>query len=130
MYANWLWHRSLQLIVDAGEGLQIALGSNVFSPSYLAITHGHSDHVLGLPGFIAARRFGKGATDKPLTVIYPDTSRGVAAVQQFLTIAYRSVDFPVSWIPAEAGFVHAIGKGRALEALAVTHTPDEPALAY
>ena len=25
-------------------------GTNVFSPSVLAITHGHSDHVLGLPG--------------------------------------------------------------------------------
>jgi ribonuclease BN (tRNA processing enzyme) len=47
MYANWLWHKPLQLLVDAGEGLQIALGSNVFSPSVLAITHGHSDHVLG-----------------------------------------------------------------------------------
>ena len=38
MYSNWLWHRPLQLLVDAGEGLQLALGSNVFSPSVLAIT--------------------------------------------------------------------------------------------
>ena len=30
MYSNWLWHRPLQLLVDAGEGLQIALGANVF----------------------------------------------------------------------------------------------------
>ena len=71
MYANWLWHRPLQLLVDAGEGLQIALGSNVFSPSILAITHGHSDHVLGLPGLIAARRFGKGAVEMPLTIVFP-----------------------------------------------------------
>ena len=76
MYANWLWHKPLQLLVDAGEGLQIALGSNVFSPSVLAITHGHSDHVLGLPGLVAARRFGKGAVDKPLTIVFPEGSVG------------------------------------------------------
>ena len=60
MFSNWLWHRPLQLLVDAGEGLQLALGARVFGPSYLALTHGHSDHVLGVPGLVAARRFGKG----------------------------------------------------------------------
>ena len=48
MFSNWLWHKPLSLLVDAGEGAQLALGANVFSPSVLAITHGHSDHVLGL----------------------------------------------------------------------------------
>ena len=72
MYSNWLWHRPLQLLIDAGEGLQLALGTSVFSPSILAITHGHSDHVLGLPGLVAARRFGKGATEKPLTIVFPE----------------------------------------------------------
>ena len=94
MYSNWLWHRPLQLLVDAGEGLQLALGSNVFSPSVLAITHGHSDHVLGLPGLIAARRFGKGAADKPLTIVFPEGSHGVQAVREWLGRAYAGVVFP------------------------------------
>ena len=129
MYANWLWHRPLHLLIDAGEGLQLALGSHVFSPSHLAITHGHSDHVLGLPGLIASRRFGKGATDKPLTVIYPAGCRGVLAIREWLSSAYAGVDFAVHWQPIEAGATVPLGKGRVLAAFPVRHTR-EPAFGY
>ena len=130
MYANWLWHRPLQLLVDAGEGLQIALGSNVFSPSILAITHGHSDHVLGLPGLIAARRFGKGAVDKPLTIVFPEGSVGVQAVREYLGRAYADVVFPLNWIAATPGTSVPLGKNKQLEAIRVRHTANEVALGY
>src|SRR5678815_2961276 len=96
-YSNWIWHKSLNLLVDAGEGLQLALGPNVFSPSVLAITHGHSDHVMGMPGLIASRRFGKGAIDKPLTITYPEGSVGVQAIRELLGTAYAGVVFPITW---------------------------------
>lgn len=130
MFSNWFWHRPLQLLVDAGEGLQLALGSSVFSPSVLAITHGHSDHVLGLPGLVAARKFGKGATDKPLTVIFPEGSKGVQAVRELLGTAYSGVVFPLTWVAATAGTSVPLGKERWLEAMTVRHTTNEPALGY
>ena len=130
MYSNWLWHRPLQLLIDAGEGLQLALGTNVFSPSVLAITHGHSDHVLGLPGLVAARRFGKGATDKPLTIVYPEGSKGVQAARELLGTAYAGVVFPLTWVAAAPGTTTPLGKSKQLEAIAVRHTEHEPALGY
>ena len=88
------------------KALQLALGANVFSPSVLAITHGHSDHVLGLPGLIAARRFGKGAVDKPLTIVFPEGSRGVQAVRELSRHArMHGVVFPLTWIAAHARHV-------------------------
>jgi ribonuclease Z len=130
MYSNWFWHRPLQLLIDAGEGLQLALGPNVFSPSVLAISHGHSDHVLGIPGLIGARRFGKGANEKPLTIIYPEHSRGVQAARDLLGTSYADVVFPLTWIAASPGTSIPVGKGRSLEAFNVRHVPDEPALGY
>jgi ribonuclease Z len=130
MYSNWFWHRPLQLLVDAGEGLQLALGTSVFAPSLVALTHGHSDHVLGLPGFVAARRFGKGATDKPLTIVYPRGSRGVEAARDWLACAYRGVVFPLHWTPITAGGSIPLGKGRSLEAFAVAHVAGEASLGY
>lgn len=130
MYSNWLWHRPLQLLVDAGEGLQIALGANVFSPSVLAITHGHSDHVLGLPGLVAARRFGKGAVDKPLTIVFPEGSVGVQAAREWLGRAYAGVVFPLTWVAAVPGTAVPIGKNKQLEAISVRHTANEAAIGY
>ena len=130
MYSNWLWHKPLQLLVDAGEGLQIALGSNVFSPSVLVISHGHSDHVLGLPGLLAARKFGKGAVDKPLNIVYPEGSVGVQAVREYLGRAYAGVVFPLNWIAAVPGTSVPLGKNKAIEAISVRHTSNEVALGY
>lgn len=130
MYSNWLWHQPLQLLVDAGEGLQLALGNTVFTPSHLAITHGHSDHVLGLPGLLAARRFGKGAVDKPLTIMFPEGSRGVQGVRELMAVSYAGVVFPVTWAPVGPGASMPLGKGKTLEAFAVVHNPTEPALGY
>ena len=131
MFANWLWHPPLQLLVDAGEGLQLALGPQVFSPSYLAITHGHSDHVLGLPGFLAARRFSKGAVDKPLTILYPEGSRGVQGVRELMGVSYAGVVFPVTWVAIQPGRSVTLGTGKTrIEAFAVRHNPTEPAVGY
>lgn len=130
MYSNWLWHRPLQLLIDAGEGLQLSLGSSVFAPTTIALTHGHSDHVLGLPGLLAARRFGKGAVEKPVTVLYPQGSLSIDAVRALVPALWRGIAFPVTWVPLEPGASHALDGSRRIEAFAVTHVPGEPALGY
>ncbi|MBI2835742.1 MAG: MBL fold metallo-hydrolase [Acidobacteria bacterium] len=130
MYSNWLWHKPLQLVVDAGEGLQLGLGRHVVAPTHLLMTHGHSDHVLGLPGFIAARRFSLGAPDKPLTVIFPEGSPAIDLLHASLDRLWPSEKFPVTWIAAAPDAELPLAKNRFIRAFATRHPSRERALGF
>jgi ribonuclease Z len=130
LYSNWLWHRSLKLLVDAGEGVHLALRTNVFAPDVVAITHGHSDHILGLAGLAGARRFGKGSTSKPWTVLYPEGSLGIGAMRDLIAAMWRGVAFPITWIPLKVGGTHRLSQHRVVEAFPVQHAASEPAFGY
>lgn len=130
MYSNWLWHRPLQLLIDAGEGLQLALGQKVWAPGIVAITHGHADHLLGLPGFIASRRFSKGAQDKPLTVVYPEGTAGVETIRELVGRLWSHEQFPVTWMGMKAGDEFACSRTRVLQAFPSRHGLSETTLGY
>jgi ribonuclease Z len=130
LYSNWLWHKGTQVLVDAGEGVHLALRSGVWQLDVVAITHGHSDHVLGLAGFAGARRFGKGATAKPWTVLYPARSSGVAATRELIAGLWRGVEFPIEWIEVDHGSSHRLSQQRQIEAFRVSHVATEPTVGY
>jgi RNAse Z (EC 3.1.26.11) len=64
------------ILLDAGEGVQHRLRQAGISPTkveFIAITHGHGDHINGLPGLLQTMYL-SGRTSK-LTVIAPSTLR-------------------------------------------------------
>jgi ribonuclease Z len=130
MFSNWCWHEPFQLVIDAGEGLQLALGQKIWTPAVVALTHGHSDHVLGLPGFIASRRYAMGAQEKPLTVVFPEGNSGVLAVRELLGRMWPNEDFPVEWVALRPGGEVRLGRTRVLQAFQTVHAASEPTQGY
>jgi ribonuclease Z len=130
MFSNWCWHEPYQLVIDAGEGLQLALGQKIWAPEVVALTHGHSDHVLGLPGFIASRRFAKGAQEKALAVVFPEGNNGVLAVRELLGRMWSATEFPVAWVPLRVGGEYRLGRTRVLQAFGTVHGGSEPTQGY
>lgn len=67
-----LRYNGTSILVDCGEGTQIALREAGFSPnpvSYILFTHYHADHISGLPGFLLS--MGNSDRTEPLTIIGP-----------------------------------------------------------
>ncbi|MEL9990993.1 MAG: MBL fold metallo-hydrolase [Thermoproteus sp.] len=64
---DWEGHR---VLLDAGEGVQYSLLENGISPAsldYVAVTHNHEDHILGLPGLLSTANM----AGKALKVLAP-----------------------------------------------------------
>ena len=83
----WLEYRGRALLVDCGEGTQIALraaGCKLSRLDTLLLTHYHADHVAGLPGLLLTLG-NSGARAEPLTVAGPPGLRQV--LQALLVVA-------------------------------------------
>lgn len=60
------------LLIDCGEGTQIALKEKGWSPKpidFICFTHYHADHISGLPGLLLT--MGNAERTEPLTVVGP-----------------------------------------------------------
>jgi ribonuclease Z len=131
LYANWLWVKDFDLLFDAGDGVAIDMGRYVGSPKFLAITHGHSDHILGLPNLIASRQFGTLTSGGPLTILYPADCPHIAGLRQLLGVLWSRESFDrVTWVPLVAGVRVPLSGARYLETFATEHVGWLPTLGY
>ena len=86
----------VNLLIDCGEGTQIAMKEKGWSPKPIDIicfTHFHADHISGLPGLLLS--MGNAEKTTPLTIIGP---RGLAKVVSSLRIIAPELPFRISFI--------------------------------
>jgi len=129
--AHWLWLKSLSLLIDAGEGVSTGLDHAVGSPRVIALTHGHSDHILGLPALLAARQLPTLHSGGPITVVYPKGCPSVAAARGFMDGLWPSTPWDrIIWQPVTAGAVVPLTTKRDLVVLDAQHSSRIPCVSY
>ena len=79
-------YNGMSILIDAGEGTQIAMKKKGWSPKpidVICFTHFHADHISGLPGLLLS--MGNAERETPLLLIGP---KGLARLKLY------SMNFP------------------------------------
>ena len=83
------------ILVDCGEGTQIALKEKGWSPKPIDVmlfTHFHADHISGLPGMLLT--MGNADRTEPLLIVRP---KGVERVVEGLRMIARDIPFEIQY---------------------------------
>ena len=133
IYSTWLFSKPLRTLFDAGEGVVSALRNRSFAIERVFITHGHYDHIGGLPGVVRIRGQGRGDKEKTLVIYYPEGDRGCELVKAFVTNLVSRPSFHLEWIPLKEGSrvdISEKGKGKFVEAFPLEHIPGRRCLGF
>lgn len=107
------------LLIDCGEGTQIALRETGWSPKpveVICFTHYHADHISGLPGFLLT--LGNAQRTEPVTMIGP---RGLERVVKALCTIAPELPFEIHYRELTREREHISIAGYEIDAYRVAH---------
>ena len=107
------------ILIDCGEGTQIALKEKGWSPkpiSVICFTHYHADHISGLPGMLLT--MGNAERTEPLLLIGP---KGLARVVGALRVIAPELPFEINYMELAEAEQSVAFDGFHIEAYKVNH---------
>ena len=107
------------ILIDCGEGTQIALKEQGWSPKpidVMCFTHFHADHISGLPGMLLT--MGNADRTEPVVMIGP---KGLTKVVPALRCVAPELPFDISLIEIQGNFQSFDMGGYSIEAFRVNH---------
>ena len=125
----FLW-KGFGILFDCGEQ-SLRLDTKVFRADVIALSHGHFDHVRGLVGVLKIRAGLMGATEKPLTVLFPADSELMCPTIEEAQQYVQSKEWDhVEFRGIRSGDCVEISGGGLPDAQQVEHLEDDLCLAY
>lgn len=107
------------LLIDCGEGTQIAMKEKGWSPKpidVICFTHYHADHISGLPGMLLT--MGNAERTEPLLLIGP---KGLAKVVNALRVIAPELPFTINYLELTDAQQSVAFDGFRIEAYRVNH---------
>ena len=106
------------ILIDCGEGTQVALRKKGWSPKPVGLilfTHFHADHISGLPGFLLT--LGNAERTEPLLLVGP---KGLERVVRSLLVIAPELPFEIRYMELE-GDSEFLWEGYRIKAFRVNH---------
>lgn len=104
LYASWFYYKPARLLLDAGEGIIHALGKRIFGIRQVFLTHGHEDHIAGLPSLVNLRNLSNGDREIPLTVHYPAGDPFIGYLRDYLDKKQKHrLQYDLTWVEVKPG---------------------------
>ena len=112
MYSTWIQYRPARLLFDAGEGVSLAMRNTSFSIENILLSHGHYDHIGGIPGLLYSRASARGDKEKAITIHHPGGWEQIEALKKFVEKTSKVFfKYDLVWNQVVPGQVLTLGVG-------------------
>jgi ribonuclease Z len=133
MYSTWFLYRPDGLLFDCGEGVALTLNTQVFAVNTILLSHGHLDHIMGLPGFFFTRSAARGDKMKPLRIVHPAADKDIHRLKDYINGSFQgqhALKFPLKWVEVRPGDTIHICDRRWIRTFATRHDPERITVGY
>ncbi len=130
MFSTFLYYRPQRILLDCGEGVAKQMGTKVFGIDKILLSHGHIDHISGIPMVLFARMAARGDNLKPLFIFYPEGDPDIIKIKAYCDGQFPDLPYQLFWIGIKPGHVLHLGKEKSCITYETEHDVTRTTLGY